>query len=129
MAFLLDILSNSFLIKTMLNINAMVSDTGATSITPSIPRIVGKISISGIRKMACRERESIIPLNDFPMAEKKFEDINYTSLMMTINKNVRINFTANSMYNSLSPEHKIAMIYLGKTETLQIQWLIQRKSI
>ena len=59
----------------MANAAATESAIGAEYITPSIPKNIGRMTISGRRKIIWRVREMKIPRLAFPMAVKKFDVI------------------------------------------------------
>ena len=62
---------SSRLAKTTASTNAEVSAIGPAYMTPSIPKKIGKTTISGSRKSTCLVRDMITPSLAFPMEVKK----------------------------------------------------------
>lgn len=55
-------------------VNASVSAIGPAYITPSIPNIIGRPTIRGIRNITCLVSDINTPFLGFPIAVKKLED-------------------------------------------------------
>ena len=67
---------NSREITIAVVIKAKASATGPANIMPSIPKNIGNMIMSGMRKITCRVMDKNTPLTGFPMAAKKLEDNN-----------------------------------------------------
>ena len=85
---------SSRLAKTTASTNAEVSAIGPAYMTPSIPKKIGKMTISGSRKSTCLVRDMITPSLAFPMEVKKPADIGWIPFAKVISMKMRRYFSA-----------------------------------
>ena len=73
----------------MVTAKARKSAIGPAYISPSMPKISGKIKRSGSKNKICLVRDRNIPLFGFPMDVKKFDVIGCKKLTKVKNKKTR----------------------------------------
>ena len=79
----------SRVIKTTASAAAVRSATGAEYMTPSMPKNMGRMMISGSRNRICRVREIKIPFFALPMEVKKLAVMGWIPFRKVKNRKMR----------------------------------------
>ena len=107
------ICTNSRLTNSTASTAATKSAMGAEYMTPSIPKKIGRIRISGSRKIICRVSERKTPLTALPIDVKKLAVIGWIQFRNVKKRKIRKYCSAKRKYSS-DPLPKNPMIWRGK---------------